>query len=104
MLVMPKVLPVTTSRLPDCTETSAIAGLPMMISAAGSRQPQQLGLVVFDDQVLGGLRGRHGQGRSDGDRGRGDGPAQAACLSEVGGHDAILVHEFVATWISAWKS
>src|SRR5262245_36796530 len=35
MLVMPKLLPVTTKRLPDWMAMSAIAGLPMMISAAG---------------------------------------------------------------------
>src|SRR5262245_30463929 len=35
MLVMPKLLPVTTNRLPDWMAMSAMAGLPMMISDGG---------------------------------------------------------------------
>ena len=56
----------------------------MMISAAGRGRRQQLGLVVFDDQVVGGL-GRPGSDGNDGrQHRRGGWPGRAAALSEVG--------------------
>ena len=51
MLVTPNVLPVTTRRLPPCTVTSAIEGLPMMTSDDGARQAEELRLVVAHDEV-----------------------------------------------------
>jgi hypothetical protein len=48
MLVMPHVLPVTTSRLPEWTETLAIDGLPTTILPAGVGR-QQLRPIVLDD-------------------------------------------------------